>query len=136
MDYEEASHLRSTYHERCPDVCGVTGRQDPMFGCDATTRSIKLLPTPLMKRFVGVVVFSFVLVYFQPEAFALRVNPAAYPYPYENPYIATTTLSILKGRNAFSTDDAVSRRSFEIKLLDHRDNVYLLEGMGKLRVRF
>ena len=88
-----------------------------------------------VKRLI-IFVFSSVMMYFQPDAFALRVDILSYPYPYKNPYLATATVAIMKGRDEFLSDDAVFRRSLEIKILENRDDIYLLEGMGTLRVRF
>ena len=76
------------------------------------------------------------MMYFQPDAFALRVDILSYPYPYKNPYLATATVAIMKGRDELLSDDAVFRRSLKIKILENRDDLYLLEGMGTLRVRF
>lgn len=73
-----------------------------------------------MRRFLSIFVFSSVMLCLQPDAFALRVDKASYPYPYKNPYLATTTLAIVKGRDELLSDDAVSRRSLEIKVLDNR----------------
>ena len=88
-----------------------------------------------MRRFLSIFVLSFGILCFQPDVLALRVDRAAYRYPYRNPYLATTTLSVAKGRDVLLADDDVSRRSLDIKILDGRDNTYLLEGKGKLRFR-
>ena len=90
----------------------------------------------LMRRFLSIFVWSFGFLCFQPDVLALRVDRAAYRYTYTDPYLATTTLSIAKGRDVLLADDDVSRRSLEITVLDGRDNAYLLEGKGKLRFRF
>jgi hypothetical protein len=89
-----------------------------------------------MRRMLGIVVFSLGILCIPPDALALRLDRAAYRYPYTDPYLATTTLSITRGRAAFSSDDTVSRRSLEITVLEGRDSVYLLDGLGKLRFRF
>ncbi|MDQ3583977.1 MAG: alpha/beta hydrolase [Pseudomonadota bacterium] len=89
-----------------------------------------------MRRILGIVVFSFAILCIPPDASAFRVDRAAYRYPYRDPYLATTTLSITRGRAALWSHDTVSRRSLEITVLEGRDNVYLLRGQGKLRFRF
>jgi len=89
-----------------------------------------------MRRFLSIFVLSFGILCFQPDVLALRVDRAPYRYPYKDPYLATTTLSIAKGRDVLLADDDVSRKSLEITIIDNRDNTYLLEGKGKLRFRF
>ncbi len=42
----------------------------------------------------------------------------------------------MKWRSNPSQEDAVTRRSLEIKVLDYRNDIYLLEGMGRLRFQF
>lgn len=70
---------------------------------------------------------------FQPNAFAQRVDEASYRYPYKAPYLATTTVALMKGSENPPTSEINDLR---IKVLDHRDDVYLLEGMGTIRYRF
>jgi hypothetical protein len=89
-----------------------------------------------MRRFLSILVLSCEILCFQPDVLALRVDRATYRYPCKDPYLATTTLSIAKGRDVLLADDDVSRRSLEITVLDGPDNTYLLEGKGKLRFRF
>lgn len=89
-----------------------------------------------LKNFNYSLVLLSLAICLQPHAFALRINPEDYHYPYKNPYLATTTVSIMKGRNDLLADDAVQRRNLDINVLDNRDNIFLLEGKGKLQFRF
>ncbi|HYE35536.1 alpha/beta hydrolase [Methylocaldum sp.] len=67
-------------------------------------------------------------------ASATRVDEASYHYPYKNPYLATATVAILKDREErYVWDDT---RYLDIELIPSRNDVYLLEGKGKLRVRY
>jgi len=67
-------------------------------------------------------------------AFAKRVDESSYRYPYPNPYLATATVAILKDREQrYAWDDT---RHLDIELIPGRNDVYLLEGKGKLRVRY
>ncbi len=61
------------------------------------------------------------------------VDDTAYRYPYFDPYLATTTIAIMKGRDERWGDDTI--RGLEIALLPDRNAVPLLEGKGKLRFR-
>jgi pimeloyl-ACP methyl ester carboxylesterase len=70
---------------------------------------------------------------FLSTAFAQRIDEKSYLYPYKNPYIATATVGIMRGDEALP---ATEINDLRIKILDHRDNIYLLEGMGTLRYRF
>jgi hypothetical protein len=62
-----------------------------------------------------------------------NVDDGSYRYPYLDPYLATTTIAIMKGRDERWGDDTI--RSLEIDLLPDRNAVPLLEGKGKLRFR-
>lgn len=76
--------------------------------------------------------FSAILL-FQPNAFAQRIDEASYRYPYKNPYLATLTVAIMQG----SENPPMSEiKNLRLKVLDHRDDIYLLEGMGTLRYSF
>ena len=77
--------------------------------------------------------FSAALLGVHPDVFARRIDEATYQYPYKNPYVATTTVGIMKGNEDFSADDI---RDIEIGILAHRNNIHLLEGKGKLHFRF
>ncbi|MDD5411276.1 MAG: alpha/beta hydrolase [Methylobacter sp.] len=70
---------------------------------------------------------------FQTNAFAQRIDEASYQYPYKDPYLATTTVALMQGSENPPTSEINDLR---IKVLDHRDDVYLLEGMGTMRYRF
>lgn len=67
------------------------------------------------------------------EAFAQAIDEANYNYPYRNPLVATATVALMNGRESIPSGDI---RDLEIEVINGRDNVYLLEGMGKLRYRF
>jgi hypothetical protein len=86
--------------------------------------------TACMRRILSIVVFSLGILCIPPDVLALRLDRPAYRYPYTDPYLATTTLSITRGRTALSSDDTVSRRSLEITVLEGRDSVYLLTDWG------
>jgi hypothetical protein len=74
------------------------------------------------------------LLGFCSSASALRVDPAAYPYPYTDTYLATTTVALLKDRDRRVPNDTT--RYLHLDLIPGRNHVYLLEGKGRLRVRF
>jgi hypothetical protein len=65
-------------------------------------------------------------------ALADRVDPADYPYPYRDPYLATSTVTILKDR----PPPAAAVRDLRLELLPDRNAVPGLEGQGRLQVRF
>ncbi|HEY8095313.1 MAG TPA: alpha/beta hydrolase, partial [Methylobacter sp.] len=73
--------------------------------------------------------FSAVLS-FQPNAFAQRIDEASYRYPYKDPYLATMTSALMQGSENPPTSEI---EDLHIKVLDHRNDVYLLEGMGAIR---
>jgi hypothetical protein len=77
-------------------------------------------------------VFFFVAVYNRPEVFARRIDEASYQYPYKNPLIATSTVSLMQGRETMPSGYI---RDLEIKVLEGRDSIYL-EGKDKLLYRF
>jgi hypothetical protein len=67
-------------------------------------------------------------------AFAMRVDEASYHYPYKNPYLATATVAILKDREQrYAWDET---QHLYLELIPGRNDVHLLEGKGKLRVRY
>jgi pimeloyl-ACP methyl ester carboxylesterase len=70
---------------------------------------------------------------FQPNAFAERIDAASYQYPYKDPYPATMTVAILQGSEHPPTGDI---KDLHVKVLNHRNDIYLLEGKGTLRYRF
>lgn len=80
-------------------------------------------------------IFGFVslLASYIPDAPAVRMEAATYAYPYRNPYMATTTVALMKGREAEADERIVDLR---LQLVDGRDRIPLLEGKGKLRYRF
>lgn len=70
---------------------------------------------------------------FTPSALALKIDQASYRYPYPDPYLATMTVALMQGHE----DRAASRiRDLDIRILPDRNDIYLLQGKGKLRVRF
>jgi hypothetical protein len=83
-------------------------------------------------RYIGL--RGLVLLWFCSSALAMRVDPADYPYPYTDPYLATTTVALLKDRDQRAPDDTT--RDLHLNVIPGRNDVYLLEGKGKLRVRF
>jgi hypothetical protein len=77
--------------------------------------------------------FSFVVLCFQSFVFAQSISEADYPYPYKDPYLATASIFIMQGSEKPPTSKIWDQR---IKILDHRDDIPLLEGKGTLRYRF
>jgi hypothetical protein len=77
---------------------------------------------------------ALLLIWFCSTASAMEVDPAAYPYPYKNSYLATTTVALLKDRDKRFTDD--NTRHLHLSLIPGRNDIALLEGKGRLRVRF
>lgn len=71
---------------------------------------------------------------FQSAAPAQRVDGAAYAYPYRDAYLATATVAILKDRDHDAVHDP--NRYLRLELIPGRDAVPLLEGQGRLRVRY
>ncbi len=86
-----------------------------------------------IKSIMLVSYFFSAVLFFQPAAFAQRIDEASYQYPYKDPYLATATVSIMQGSEHPPTSEI---KDLRVKVLDHRDNIYLLEGMGTLRYRF
>lgn len=73
------------------------------------------------------------VLFFHANAFAQRIDEASYRYPYKNPYLATMTVAIMQG----SENPPMSEiKDLRVKVLDHRNDIYLLEGMGTLRYSF
>jgi len=72
-------------------------------------------------------------LFFQPNAFAQRIDEASYRYPYKDPYLATMTAALMQGSESPPNGEI---EDLQVKVLDHRDDVYLLEGMGAIRYRF
>ncbi|MGZ8201388.1 MAG: alpha/beta hydrolase, partial [Methylosarcina sp.] len=70
---------------------------------------------------------------FLSEAFPQIINSANYRYPYKNPFIATSTVALLKGNE---TVPSVTIRDLRITVYEGRNDIYLLEGKGQLRYRF
>jgi hypothetical protein len=66
-------------------------------------------------------------------AWAARIDPGDYPFPYKNPYVATGTVAILKGRDEQTHEIGEALR---IKVLPDRNRIRFLEGEGTLRYRF
>lgn len=79
------------------------------------------------------IVFLFTLLLCPLEAVAQRIDAANYRYPYNNPFVATSTVALMQGHEALQHGKI---RNLEINVLDGRDNIPLLEDMGKLRYRF
>ncbi len=80
--------------------------------------------------------FFWAALSFQPDAFAKRIDEAAYHYPYKDPYLATSTIGIIQGSEKPPTSEI---KDLRIDVLNHREdirkNIYL-EGMSALRYRF
>lgn len=85
----------------------------------------------LKNRCIAAVLFA--VVFIQVDAVARMIEAAAYGYPYRDPYVATATVALMQGRESLPSGEI---RNLDITVLEGRDNVYLLEGMGKLRYRF
>ncbi|NJD07865.1 MAG: alpha/beta hydrolase [Methylococcaceae bacterium] len=64
---------------------------------------------------------------------AREFDETTYRYPYADPYLATTTIAIMKGREERSGDETI--RDLEVALLPRRNAVPLFEGKGKLHFR-
>ncbi len=75
-----------------------------------------------------------VFLSFLPNAFAKRIDEASYQYPYKDPYLATTTIAIMKGSE--KEPPASEIKDLRIKVLENRNDIYLLEGKGSIRYRF
>jgi predicted alpha/beta-fold hydrolase len=97
-------------------------------------RGVVPRPGKSVTRGVALLLLWSLLLCSQTDAFALRVDAASYGYPYEDPYLATTAVAIMKGRR--DPDSSVHQRSLEVKVLPHRNDIYLLEGKGRLRILF
>lgn len=70
---------------------------------------------------------------FESFVYAQSISKADYLYPYKDPYLATASILIMQGSEKPPTSTIWNQR---IKLLDHRDDIPLLEGKGTLRYRF
>jgi len=77
--------------------------------------------------------FISAVLLFQSNVFAQRVDEASYRYPYKDPYLATTTSALMQGSKRPLTSEIEDQH---VKVLGHRDDVYLLEGMGSIQYRF
>lgn len=77
--------------------------------------------------------FFSAILSFQPNAFAQRIDETAYRYPYKDPYLATMTTALMQGNENPPTGEI---KDLRITVLDHRNDVYLLEGMGAVHYRF
>ncbi|MGZ5052560.1 MAG: alpha/beta hydrolase [Methylobacter sp.] len=64
---------------------------------------------------------------------AHRVSATQYHYPYKDPLLATLTYAIMQGSEKPAS---ATLRDLSVKILDHRDDIPLLEGMGTLRYSF
>lgn len=82
---------------------------------------------------ISVVSFSLVVLFFQADASAWRMDAGSYRYPYKDPYVATATVTLMQGREELPSGNI---RNLEIMVIEGRNDVYLLEGKGKLRYRF
>ena len=71
-------------------------------------------------------------MFFQTNAFAVRIDEAAYQYPYKDPYLATTTIAIMNGSEKPPTSEI---KDLRIKIQENRNAIYLLEGKGFMRYR-
>lgn len=69
----------------------------------------------------------------QSGAMAHRVSATQYRYPYKDPLLATLTYAIMQGSEQPAS---ATLRNLRLKILDHRDDIPLLEGMGTLRYSF
>ena len=85
------------------------------------------------KKAIFIDAFFLMALFFQPAAVAWKINAATYRYPYKDPYVATSTVALMQGREELPSGDI---RDLEITVLEGRDDIYLLQGEGKLRYRF
>jgi acetyl esterase/lipase len=73
------------------------------------------------------------LVAWAPQSSAVYVDEVDYGYPYMDPYLATTTIAIMKGRDEREARDTIL--DLQVELLPDRNDIPLLEGKGNLRFR-
>jgi hypothetical protein len=86
----------------------------------------------LLLRWRGIL--TVLLLCICPITFAKRVDESSYGYPYKNAYTATATVAILKDREQRYVWEET--QDLELELIPRRNEVPLLEGKGKLRVRY
>src|SRR5690554_438466 len=86
----------------------------------------------LLLRWRGIL--TVLLLCICPITFAKRVDESSYGYPYKNAYTATATVAILKDRAQRYVWEETQH--LELELIPGRNEVPLLEGKGKLRVRY
>jgi len=67
------------------------------------------------------------------SAGARHVDEVRYAYPYLDPYLATTTIAIMKGRD--ERENIENIRDLQVSLIEGRNDIPYLEGKGKLRYR-
>jgi pimeloyl-ACP methyl ester carboxylesterase len=84
------------------------------------------------RRVVCAAAIFFLLMSGPPDAWAKRVSEEAYRYPYKDPWIATSTVSLMQGKETIPDGDI---RDLRIRILEGRDHPYL-EGKDELRYRF
>jgi pimeloyl-ACP methyl ester carboxylesterase len=77
--------------------------------------------------------FFFAALFFHVDGFAQRIAESSYSYPYKDPYLASTTVVLMQGSENPPMGEL---KDLRIDVLKHRNDVYLLEGMGALRYRF
>ena len=79
--------------------------------------------------------FLSVALSFQPAAFAQRIDETSYHYPYNDPYLATSTIGLMQGSEKPLTSDI---KDLRLRVFNHqediRKNIYL-EDMDTLRYR-
>jgi hypothetical protein len=86
-----------------------------------------------LPKAVCVATFLFGIIFFLPEAFSQIIDNAYYRYPYKDPLIATSTVALLQGHETIPSGDI---RDLRITVYQDRNDIYLLEGKGKLHYRF
>jgi hypothetical protein len=84
------------------------------------------------RRVVCAAAAFFLLMSGLPDVLAKRVSEEAYRYPYKDPWIATSTVSLMQGKETIPDGDI---RDLQIKILEGRNHPYL-EGKGELLYRF
>ena len=86
---------------------------------------------------IKLILYGFCLLiavtFFQVNALAVSVDEASYLYPYKDPYLATTTIAIMKGSE---NPPSSVINDLRLNVIQNRNNIYLLEGQGMLRYRF
>lgn len=92
----------------------------------------------VQSKFIFQYTIFLLILCFSAVSQAKKINPSDYGFTYKNPYIATATVAILKGRSHESVWDhnPVKKRNLEVEIYSGRNHFFLLEGKGRLKYRF